>query len=478
MMRKFFLGSLTIIVGLLISSNMKAQVRIGGENLPTRGATLDLSSTAAQGYKGGLLIPRIEIHDLRYIPESFTDFETFEQADRDTVPSLTGTVVYNTHADEYKYINVGFHYWNGNSWIPISNNWELTGNNLMDPSSFIGTKKHQPLILGTNSRHVVRIDPTSGRVGIGDGRYASTKLDVDSSILVNGIPIGMGANRDFSADNIAFGKYALKGSGDPTGVANIAFGTNALTQLNYGSRNVALGNHTQMHNVNAINNNAVGDSALSGNIDGYYNSALGSLSLSTSKTGNDNVAVGFLAGAGIVSGRNNIVIGRNSSVSTSITSYELNIETAIRAFNKGYNIALGNFTNLHPTHRLAVNGDIMAQEIHLTSDKRFKKNIEAIPGALNKLLKLQGVSYDWRTDEFEDRQFNNQHQLGLIAQDVEKIVPEAISISADGYYSIDYNKIIPILIEAVKEQEKIRKSKDQEVLDIQQRLAKLEAALN
>jgi hypothetical protein len=81
--------------------------------------------------------------------------------------------------------------------------------------------------------------------------------------------------------------------------------------------------------------------------------------------------------------------------------------------------------------------------IVLTSDVRLKKNIEPLTHCLDKILQLQGVEYD-RID-YEG------HELGLIAQEVEKVIPQVIHDSE--YKSIAYTSLIPVLIEAIKEQQ-------------------------
>jgi hypothetical protein len=79
----------------------------------------------------------------------------------------------------------------------------------------------------------------------------------------------------------------------------------------------------------------------------------------------------------------------------------------------------------------------------LTSDVRLKKNIIPLTNCLDKVLQLQGVEYD-RID-YEG------HELGLIAQEVEKVIPQVIHDSE--YKSIAYTSLIPVLIEAIKEQQ-------------------------
>lgn len=89
----------------------------------------------------------------------------------------------------------------------------------------------------------------------------------------------------------------------------------------------------------------------------------------------------------------------------------------------------------------------------ISSDRRFKKNIEPLQNSLNLIKKLEPVKYDLRKDEFPEKNFSDKRQIGLIAQDVEKIIPELVSTNPDGYKSVDYVKINVLLITAIKEQQ-------------------------
>ena len=87
--------------------------------------------------------------------------------------------------------------------------------------------------------------------------------------------------------------------------------------------------------------------------------------------------------------------------------------------------------------------------IHLTySYERLKNNITPITNALEKLLALEGVEFDWVTSD-TTKHFG--HDVGLIAQDVIKQLPEAVGTRHDGYYGVYYEKIIPLLVEAIRE---------------------------
>lgn len=85
------------------------------------------------------------------------------------------------------------------------------------------------------------------------------------------------------------------------------------------------------------------------------------------------------------------------------------------------------------------------------SDIRYKKDIQPLQDALSKITKLQGVSYYFKKEEFKEMNFSDNKQVGLIAQEVEKIYPELVQTNEEGYKSIDYAKLTPILVEAIKE---------------------------
>jgi len=94
---------------------------------------------------------------------------------------------------------------------------------------------------------------------------------------------------------------------------------------------------------------------------------------------------------------------------------------------------------------LSATGDIIG---FTASDERLKNNVTPIANALKKLLALKGVEFDWAAVDTMPR---TGHDVGLIAQDVIKQVPEAVGTRHDGYYGVYYEKIIPLLVEAIRE---------------------------
>ena len=103
---------------------------------------------------------------------------------------------------------------------------------------------------------------------------------------------------------------------------------------------------------------------------------------------------------------------------------------------------------------MKINGTLEFITAFATSDRRWKKSIKQLSGSLATIQQLDGVSYLWRRDEFPDRGFDDKRQVGLIAQDVEKVLPEVVKTDSQGYKSISYSNIVPVLIEALKTQQK------------------------
>ena len=79
------------------------------------------------------------------------------------------------------------------------------------------------------------------------------------------------------------------------------------------------------------------------------------------------------------------------------------------------------------------------------SDIRVKTNIKPIENALDKVMKLNGIVYEMIGDE------THRKQVGLIAQDLQKVLPEAVVENSNGILSVDYSRVVALLVEAIKE---------------------------
>jgi hypothetical protein len=108
---------------------------------------------------------------------------------------------------------------------------------------------------------------------------------------------------------------------------------------------------------------------------------------------------------------------------------------------------------------ISATGNITA---YASSDKRLKENIIPIENALDKIDKIDGVEFDW-TDAYMEKEVGDdkdaqslikKHDIGVIAQQIEEVLPEVVMKREDGYLAVRYEKIIPLLIESIKELKK------------------------
>jgi hypothetical protein len=96
---------------------------------------------------------------------------------------------------------------------------------------------------------------------------------------------------------------------------------------------------------------------------------------------------------------------------------------------------------------VVADGDVIAYN---SSDIRLKDNIEVIKGSLDKIDGIRGVEFDWNEKSPGWAQ-ERGHDIGVIAQEVQKVIPEIVSERKNGYLGVDYKRLVPLLIESVKE---------------------------
>jgi len=117
------------------------------------------------------------------------------------------------------------------------------------------------------------------------------------------------------------------------------------------------------------------------------------------------------------------------------------------------NVGIGTETPgylLHVNGTLAASGSTISASYSTWSDGRYKEKISTLDNQLDKIEKVKSVSYFWKKDKFTEK-FPTTKQIGFIAQDIEKIYPELVTIDNKGYKAVEYGKFAPILVEAVKE---------------------------
>jgi len=145
----------------------------------------------------------------------------------------------------------------------------------------------------------------------------------------------------------------------------------------------------------------------------------------------------------------------SGSLSLNITSSKLEIGDPPNLWGKN-NFVIKSTGNVgigtsNPTEKFHVNGNIICNVMTQTSDIRYKKNITPIKDSLQKIIQLKGVKYEWKQEEYPEKDFSEGKQIGLIAQDVEPVIPEIVHTDSEGFKSVSYDKLTVLLIEAVKE---------------------------
>ena len=105
------------------------------------------------------------------------------------------------------------------------------------------------------------------------------------------------------------------------------------------------------------------------------------------------------------------------------------------------------------SYSLDVNGDVRGTS-WTNSDLRYKTNIMQLPDPLKKILLLRAVEFDWKREEFKDKNFPQNRDIGIIAQELEEQYPQLVMTDGQGYKSIAYAKLTAVLLEAIKSQQK------------------------
>jgi hypothetical protein len=109
-------------------------------------------------------------------------------------------------------------------------------------------------------------------------------------------------------------------------------------------------------------------------------------------------------------------------------------------------------------------GDVVA---FLSSDERLKNNITPISGCLEKLELVDGVEFDWN----DNQEVYSGRDIGLIAQQVQKIAPQIVEERKNGYLAVKYEKMVPILVGAIKEQQCIINDMKEQIKELQNKIS-------
>ena len=280
---------------------------------------------------------------------------------------------------------------------------------------------------------------------------------------------------------VAIGYQAL--NNNTTGSNNTAVGLTALAINTFGASNTAVGKDASVLNTTGSNNSSLGENALRSNTTGASNTGLGSQALYSNTTASGLTAIGYQAGYSSTTGYENVFLGYQAGYANT-TGYS----NTFLGHGAGNNITTG-FQNIY-IGRAAIGGSVAAQsEIVIgfaitgkgnstgfiapstggvyqgnnsstwstTSDQRLKKNIADNNEGLGKINSIRVRNFEYRLPEEITDVPQNQAiqktgvQLGVIAQELQQVLPECVKTESTGVMSVDTDNLIWYAINAIKE---------------------------
>lgn len=291
-----------------------------------------------------------------------------------------------------------------------------------------------------------------------------------------------GANDDFTNNrNVAVGYNALKvnsvGSSNTavgrstltnfTGSGSTALGANALSSSTSGANNTSLGSFSSVSSVLGHENTAVGSYAFNANTSGHQNTVIG-MDSGRNSTGSNNVFLGYKSGRD-ATGSGNVFLGYTSGQNET-GSNKLYIENSNSIAPLIYGEFDNDYLQVNGNFDVGVSGDgtiARSNAWNTFSDRRWKTNFKKIENALDKLNQINGYYYNWKDKK------DQSLQVGVIAQEIEAVLPEIVNTDKNGYKSVDYSKISALLIQVAKEQQSILEHQETKIEELSKKYTDL-----
>ena len=241
----------------------------------------------------------------------------------------------------------------------------------------------------------------------------------------------------------------------------IAIGHSALKNATINNSNIGIGYNTQSIATAGGGNVSLGIYSFSALTVGYQNTAIGNNSAKQMTTGRNTVALGYLSGQVLTTGYNNIYIGVDTHASANNVDNEIVIGSKRNGYNTVDIVGKGSSTGFISPGDGGVYQGNNSSSWSTTSDRRIKKNIEDNNTGLEAIKQIQVKNFEYRTqDEITD--FENPAsavvrkegvQLGVIAQEIEEILPDVVNKESTGVKSVNPDNITWYLVNAIKEQQ-------------------------
>ncbi len=411
-------------------------------------------------------------------------------------------------------------------------------NGALSPTKISGTAATLGANSFTGNQTVTGSVFASGAVTAGAVNTA-TQYNIAGSRVVsipgtNNLFVGVGAGQvnTMGVFNAFFGTFA--GSSNTTGISNAFFGQSAGFS-NTGSNNAFFGAFAGSANTSGSNNTYIGENA-GGSAELTNATAIGFNALVTQSNSlvlgnNAKVGIGTTSPRPLLHVQNGAsafdrafpvdgIVGEcNSTGCTAVSGFSgsplgslggtgvlgiANNFGGAGVIGEGQGGALAGFFNgsvritgavaiglQSPAVRLQVVGDIRvgtsgtngcvqnfagtAIAGTCSSDARLKKNVRPFPAVLNKLAQLQPVSFYWKTQDYPEYHFGPSRNYGLIAQEVEKVFPEMVSVDERGFKAVNYSELPYVMLQAIRELKAYNDALDEQVRKLTAEVERLKA---
>ena len=292
---------------------------------------------------------------------------------------------------------------------------------------------------GAVAQDFISMDLSNGRVGIGSSDAPSYDLDVSGTGRFTGA-----LTLDSTISNIATTHVTASGNISGSSTSTGSFGhvhiSDGLAGLGIGDDNDLLLYHNGNHSY--IKDSGTGNLHYMGGTQTFQNGA-GSKTMMVLNSAN-SVDLNY----------NNNTKFQTTNTGVSITGNV--IATGTLRTNSGATMTGSLYVSgsiggdagaISASGDIVADGDIIAYN---ASDEKLKDNIEVIQGSLDKIGDIRGVEFDWN-EKSPGWARERGHDVGVIAQEVQKVLPEIVTKRKNGYLGVDYKRIVPLLIESIKE---------------------------
>jgi hypothetical protein len=273
----------------------------------------------------------------------------------------------------------------------------------------------------------------------------SSQIDVAST--TGDIALGTRTSGNYVASLVAGTNITLSNNSGEGATPTVGLTDNAITIAGVST---SLGGTISAATIG----NAIGAFSGSAQVSGLSNAQLTNSTISGKALGTnlDALTIGTGLSGTSYNGSSAVTIA-NTGVTSNVAGTGVTVSGATGAvtISIGQSVATTatpTFGNLTINGTITATGDITA---YYTSDRRHKNNIQTISNAVLKVKQLNGVTWEWNDDVNEVTK--STPKTGLIAQEVQSVLPQVVTERADGFLALDYSKMVGLLVEAIKEQQ-------------------------